>query len=541
VIRRFVLSFLPVLLLPLLSGAPLAVARAGDDEPSPGPSKAVPHEIQKKATPQKAPQDNVARVMRLGLRRALELGMTGNLTLQEGAYATPLAQQARIAAAASFDTLLTASFNVAHDESPVTNTFLGQGVTTDDSLLAQAGVTRLLTSGGTISLLYRADRLSTNNPFATVNPAYTSTLTAEIRQPLLRGAGDTALADIRRAQNGVVGARATYEGQVEAVLLQVAEAYWELVFADANLAAQGKSLEVARELLADATSRLHAEVGTPLDVAEARAGVERRRSEVLDAENLRETLEDRLLALIVPFGPSVRAAIHLEPTDRAGVGAEALPHRSDEARYVDLALKGRQELRASRADIAVRGIDVLVAKDAIRPQLDLVGRAAGDGLASGLGGSLEDIVTGRANSAAIGLEFSLFIGRRAARAEWLSAAWRRRQALLRYRELQNGVVVQVRGALRDLETARAQLAAGRAEVAAAQEGLSGERLKLGQGKSTPFRVLQKEDDLTAARTREARAAADVSIASARLLRAVGSLASSMDVSTRRWPTCPDCR
>jgi len=521
-------------------GAPeVAPEVAPDVAPEVAPE--VAPDVAPEAAAKVGPVAPAAQVLRLSLREAIALGMRGNLTLLGGSYETPIAQQARVAAAASFDNLLTASFNVAHDESPVTNTFLGTDVTTDDSLRVQAGVTRRLTSGGTVSLLYRADRLSTDNPFATVNPAYAGALTAEIRQPLLRGAGDIALADIRRAQNGVVGARATYQGQVETVLLQIAEAYWELVFADANLAAHRKSQEVARELLDDANSRLRAEVGTPLDVAEARAGVERRRSEVLDAENLRETLEDRLLSLIVPFGPAVRAALTVQPTDVAGAGSEALPHRSEEAHYVGLAMNGRQELQASRADIAVRGIDVLVAKDAIRPQLDVVGSAGAQGLASGVGGSVEDIATGRATSAAIGLEFSLFIGLRAARAGWLSAAWRRRQALLRYRELQNQIVVEVRGALRDLETARGQLAASRAEVSAAQEGLSGERLKLGQGKSTPFRVLQKEDDLTAARTREARAAADVSIAAARLSRSVGALAASMQVSSGRWKTCPDCR
>ena len=243
----------------------------------------------------------------------------------------------------------------------------------------------------------------------------------------------------------------------------------------------------------------------------------------------------------MPFGPVVRDAIRVVPTDRAEAGIEGLARRSDEQRYIALAMQGRPELTGSRAEITSRAIDTYVARDAIRPQLDLIGRVASDGLDGAFGESLIDVASGRAVSATLGLEFSLYVGQRAARANWLAASWRQRQAALRRRELQNQIVVEVRAALRDLDTARGQFDAGRAEVAAADEGLEGERLKLEQGKSTPFRVLQKEDDRTAARTRSARAAADLRVAEARLQRAVGSLGKSRNVPMGRRTCGSDCR
>ncbi|MDJ0523349.1 MAG: TolC family protein [Planctomycetota bacterium] len=511
----------------------VSFAHAGDPEKTPEAAPAA------EANAPDAVADDTVHVMRLSLRDALQKGVGGNLTLLEQSYEMPIAWQGRRAAEASFDYLLTAGLSVSHNETPSTNVFSSAGVGVENLVNAQIGVTRRMRSGGTVSLLYRADRISTNNPFATVDPGYAQGLSVEMSYPLLRGAGDIALADIRRAQNGVVAARAGYSAQVEGTLLAIEETYWELVYADANLQTRRKAEEVARELLDDAKSRLDAEVGTPLDVAEANAGVQRRRSEVLSAENLRETLEDQLLSLIVPFGPSVRRAIRVEPTDTVDTAISALPTRADEGRFVALALQGRPELLASRAEIASAGIDVVVARDAIRPQLDIIGRIASDGLDSAFGGSIGDVATGEATSATIGLEFSLYLGQRAARAEWLSASWRRRQALLRRKELENEIVVEVRKALRDLQTARGQLAAGKAEVAAADEGLEGERLKLDQGKSTPFRVLQKEDDRTAATTREARAAADLRIAEARLQRSVGSLAASRGVQVRHRGDVPE--
>jgi outer membrane protein TolC len=480
-------------------------------------------------------------VLRLSLQEAVRMGIAANLNVQESSYNTPIALQGRVAAEASFDTLLTAGFTASHTETPVSSVFQGNDPAVENVVTGQVGASRSLRTGGTISLLYRADRISTNNPFSTVNPAYTAGLALEASQPLLRGAGDVAIADIRRAQNDVAAARAGFETQVEATLLAIVESYWELVFADVNLDALQKSEEVARELLDDANSRLAAEVGTPLDVAEARAGVERRRSEVLEAENLRETLQDQLLSLIMPFGQEARHDVRVEPTDGADVEPERLPGPDEERRYVDLALQGRPEIRSSKAEISTRGIDTVVARDAIRPQLDVMGRIATDGLSRGVGGTWEDLYTGRAVSGSVGLEFSLFLGQRAARANWLAAAWARRQAVLRLRELENQIIVEVRSALRDLETAKGQREAARSEVAAAEEALAGERQRLANDKSTPFRILQKEEDLTAARTRLGRAGADLRIAVGRLWKSVGSLTANLGVNARRWAPCPTCR
>lgn len=523
----------------LLLLTPLGLAGAEDDPVPERPAVPLSGDSHPGDSQSGDSQPNLSKsnVLQLSLRKALTMGAEANLGILERSYDAPIAWQGRIAADAIFDTLLTAGVTASHDEVPSTNVFFGTGVIDSDTVDGQVGASKLLRSGGSISLLYRADRIRTNNPFATVNPAYSNGLSVEASQPLLRGAGDIALADLRRAQNNVVLAKAGYRTEVEATLLRIAELYWELVFTDANLDARRKSEEVARNLLGDANSRLKAEVGTPLDVAEARAGVERRRSETLEAENLRETAEDRLLQLILPFGPEVRQAVRILPTDKPAAAPERLPTRAEEQRYVDLALTGRPEIQGAKAEIASAGIDVRVAQDAVRPQLDVIGRLATDGLDAQFGDSFEDIVRGRAVSGTIGLQFSLFLGQRGARATWLAASWRRRQALLRRKEVDNGIVVQVRAALRDLDTARGQLAAGQSEVRAATEGLRGEGLKLDNGKSTPFQVLQKEDDLTAARTRESRAAADLSIAEARLYRAVGNLAATFGIDAAKWKAC----
>ncbi len=508
----------------LVTGA-AASARPDDEAPAEAPAPA----------PSGAAE---MEVLHLSLRDCVRMGIEANLTLREARYDEPIAHALFQAADAAFDRLLTAGFDVAQNEQRSASIFTGTGNVTEDSFKLETGVSRRLRQGGNVAVLYQADRVDTNSAITSINPSWRSGFAVEATQPLLRGAGSVAVTEVRRAQVGMQAARANYATQFESLLLGIAEGYWELVFSDDNLDARLKSEEVARELLADEQAKLETDIGTSLAVSEARAGLERRKSERLQAENLRGATEDVLRSLIMPFG-AVLKRVRIVPTDSSHKDSDDNLGWSDQERFVQLALRGRPELRSRRADIATRGLDMVEAHDAIKPQLNVVGRVATDGLDDAFGASLEEVVTGRAFSASIGLTFSVYVGQRAAKANWRAAGWARRQAILRYKETENGIVVEVRAALRDMETARAQLIAAQAEVAAAQEAVEGEQDKKDTGQSTPFRVLQKEDDLTSARTRLGRAAADLRIAESRLWRAAGALGQNLNVAPPSWPAC--CR
>lgn len=524
------------LLAVLIAGmGPLSAHGAPDDEtvpagfPAPQPDEEAP-----------APAAAVGpRVLELSLMQAVQMGVRANLTIRAGSYDAPIAYEGLQAADAAFDRLLTGGFEVARNETPSTFSFTGSQNVEEDALAASFGVTRQLRRGGSVAVLYRADRIDSNSIVAAVNPAYSNGLTLEVIQPLLRGAGRVATADVRRAANGMAAARAAYQATVETVLFAIVSAYWELVFADDNLAARRSSLAVANELLADAEARQSSGVGSALDVAEANTGAERRRSELLAAENQRGTVQDQLIALIQPFGPGNLDGIRIIPTDSSRAATPGAPELSAQDQYVQMALQGRPELCASRAELANRSLDMIVAFDAIKPQLDITGRIVSSGLDDIFTDSVTDVLSGRAVTASVGVQFSMFVGQRAARAGWRSAGWARRQAVLRHREQENQIVLEVRAALRNLQTATAQMAAAEREVAAATEGWEGEKDKLGQGKSTPFRVLQKEDELTGARTRLGRAAADARIAESQLWKAVGLLTKNLRADPPRWAEC--CR
>ena len=67
------------------------------------------------------------------------------------------------------------------------------------------------------------------------------------------------------------------------------------------------------------------------------------------------------------------------------------------------------------------------------------------------------------------------------------------------------IILEVRKAVRDLESAQEGIEAARRASAAAAEQLRAERIRLEYGESTPFDVLLREEDFVEAESREINA------------------------------------
>ncbi len=509
-------------LLLVLVAAPAAV---GEDDLTPRRRAPVPLPASPRGVANEGP------IRPLTLAEALRLGLRGNLQLKAGAISPVIAASRYRAERAVFDPLLTADLDYARDEQ--FSNFFGQDVVTNDNFGGGAGIRQYLPTGGTVSFLYRADRLTTTNQFTTINPAWTNRAVVEGTQPLLRGAGDVVMANIRLAHNDVVGTREEQRTLREQTLLQIVVAYWDLAQAQLDLQARRKSEETAAELLRDAEARLDAQVGTPLDVAEARAGLERRRGLRINAEGIQARVQDRLRQLIFPFRPDDIGGIRYEAVDDVYMAKIPAPDHEQLERYAQIAIQTRPELRAAQAGLASRSIDVTAAANAVLPQVDLVGTVGTGGLDSAFPGSFESLATGQALSAGIGVRFSMFIGQRAARSNLRLTQWARRQAAIRYKDLENSVVLEVREGVRGVVTAQAVLETAQAQVTAAEENLRGEQALLDQGKSTPFQVLLREETLTDARLTLAIAAVAVRKSAASFWRSVGMLGDRMGVGSGR--------
>ena len=296
----------------------------------------------------------------------------------------------------------------------------------------RTGVDKVLSSGGSVGVFHSWDYLGSAFGSPLYPSTYSGALGAQVRQPLLAGAGTefTRVAGpvrpgfgaIAGVSQGVVIARinqditlADFEIAVRDGLRDIENAYWDLYLAyriyDTTVATHQSAFQTWRE------ARTKVEVGTLklADELQARDRFYETRAQLelaLNAVYNAEAALRRLIAMPMNDGTVLRPVT--EP-------AKAEFHADWEACLVD-GLSKRTELRRQKWQIRSLQLQLDAARSLVRPQLDAVGSYAvngfGDQLISGNGSSGYGSMTGQdLDTWSMGLEMSIPIGLRQSRSQ----------------------------------------------------------------------------------------------------------------------------
>ncbi len=447
-------------------------------------------------------------VLALDLRGAFALALGRNLDLQVGRYDLALADTSIEQSGGIFDPELNAGVGGDFRRSPSATVLEGADVPESRNTRFSLGLGALLPTGGQVSLGAQTVRSETNSQFASLNPSWSSSLTASFRQPLLEGFGTTVtragilIAESRRDQTA-----AAFETSVVATLQQVESAYWDLAAARAAISVREQSLALAERLLDETRERVKVGTSAPIDLVQSEAGVASRRQALIVARNSAGNAEDALKALL-GFDDPAEWLVPIETTE--DYEAERLYPELRQA--IDTALARRPEIRQQQEALSALELNTKLARNATLPSLNL---RAGYGY-SGLGGTLQsfqplpEAKSGFSDSVSqvgafdfpnwnLGLELSLPITNTDARARLAARRFEHDQGKVRLRALEQSVIRQVRIAVRALEDGAANVDAALASEQLAVRNLEAEQTKFANGLSTNFQVLQIQDDLAAAR------------------------------------------
>jgi outer membrane protein TolC len=440
----------------------------------------------------------------LTLEDCIARALQKNFSLQIQTFSTDIARESLNIANAAFDPTFTASVSRAmSDSSAVT------GNTRNNSTSSRAGVSQFLTTGAEIGISASLDRNSSNFPRYLFNPIYNSDVVLSVSQPLLRGAGSAYnRASIERSKLGVEIARLDFKGSVLQVVRDTEAAYYNLVFARELLAVKKHSLALAERLYEENKTRKLTGVATDLDVLSAEVGIATARNGVLVAEQGVHNREDSLLALIGQFEFDA-------PVGTVSLVAFDEPSPSFDLSY-KLARDNQPEYLATRAEIKQLQITAEASKSAARPSLNLGGAVGYGGTGRSYGNAIDRTADSDAHNWELDLSVSVPWGLHADRARYRSAMASLHQVEARLRQLDQSLLVEVRSAVRAVETNRESVEINRkaTELATRQYELELARLKAGL--STSRQVLQVQDDLESARVNELLARVNLRIAIANL-------------------------
>jgi outer membrane protein len=474
--------------------------------------------------PQAPPEEQAAEAVTLSLRDALTASLESNLDIAVRRY-DPLMAEARLTGLeAAFDPSMTGNALSSDDEQRRVSTFIGPFSSKDKGHSYSASFQDPLTTGGSYRLVLNAIDNSTNTTNlagSTFSTGFNTTWQVTFIQPLLRNMGRKSSRYLILVGRNDVGANGSIFRQSVLDTLSAAErAYWDLNFALMDLKTKRASLQLAKDFLEQ--NRIKVRVGTlaPIEITQAEAGVADREEGVILAENAVRTAEDALRRVMNVPRDSPMWSKAIRPSDAPPL-EEVTP---DMEASVAAAEKNRPDLEQARLGVRSRETELAYRKNQRRWGLDFQGDY-------GLLGfdeftyhtSFDDLRDRNQKNWSLSLTLSVPIGNRQAIASFTEAEHRVNQARYDLLRLEQAARIEVRNAVRTVETNLKRVKAAQVNVRLQREKLAAEQKKFENGMSTSFQVLQFQTDLTTAESRENQAIVDFNKSLVDLERAKGTL------------------
>ncbi len=480
-----------------------------------------------KRQPQPLPE---AEKVELTLSQAIELALRNTLDLDVASLTYERSAFGLGAAEGLFDPSLSASVETTSRKAPQTRSFQSDVSKTQSFDLGIGGLTQWGTQyslgfGGT-----RSDSpTNTTIPgYVEINPIFSAGLTASVTQPILRGFGKGVNTRLL-VQNRLSRDASAWDfvKSVQEVVQAVENAYWDLSYALGNLDSKKEALERAKDF--NRITQIKIDVGAlaPIEIVQTEVTIAQREQEIILAEGQIGAAQDQLKRLLnlTDMASWARPIAPVDPPTEEQVTL-------DVEAGIQAALEQRPEVKQAQNSIESRKVSLAFNRDELRPRLDAKGTY---GL-SGVGFNQETVRPGSSYSDSIyqirggdfpnwtlGLNFSVPVFNRTAKANAAIAATELELAKTNLALLRQNLALEVRAAARNVDTAVRSVAAARKARELAERNLDAERKKFDNGMTTSFTVAQVQNDLTSARSNELLAVAGHLKALTAWHKAVGDL------------------
>jgi outer membrane protein TolC len=506
--------------------------------------------------------------MPLSLNEAIKLALENNNDIRTSRIDVEKAEYNLTARRGAYDPKLFSETYFERSSTPIAS-FLGgsdSGQLKQKDFTSQIGLSGLTPKfGGSYKVDVSSTRLSNNNFFNALNPAFSQRLSFSYTQPLVRGLKtDDNRRQIEIAKKNLTLTDVQFRQRATDVITSVEQAYWELVHALKNLQVQSDAVRQTRAQVETNKRQVAQGVLAPIDVVEAEAQVKLFEQNVFAAQEEVTRTENALKTLMLA-DRSVelwsRALLPVTP-----VNLEAPRMLLSEA--VKTALSNRFELAELRTNADINEINKRFYRDQTKPQVDLQVSYSSNGYAGTVSDNDNPILTGLTSleqrvaelsrisglpvlpantfnsipadlqggygrawsnllgqdnpTVRVGVRISLPLKNRTAKAELGHSLAEGRRIDSQRAQAEQLIEAEVRNAIQRVRSVEASMAAAEAGREAAEQQFTSEQRKFQAGMSTVFLVLQRQTDLVMARGRELQQQTELNKAIAEFQRATGN-------------------
>ncbi len=337
-----------------------------------------------------------------------------------------------------------------------------------------------------------------------------------LNQPLLRGLATTGQDTVKRARAQRDSSLHAAQLAAEETLRDIVVAYWELAYATEALNVADKSFSLGKKQLEQTAEGRRAGIVAPNAVKAVEYQLAVREEALLRArlEQRGRSMElRRLVALDVEGDGEV-----VLPSERFELDQRVF----DLAELLDRSLERNPELSQLVADKKVAEIELGMARDQRKPQLDLSVEAALIGNGDDFGNALGEVGSG--NTYEVGARLTLSYELGGARSAAVRGAEKRRSAVtVTAAERAYRIRTEVMTGYDVVMAARQRVALSEKAMALAAETLDAEQANFSAGRSSTYSVLDRQAEVVDSERTHARAIADYHQAVARLELLSGDL------------------
>ncbi|MBA2503819.1 MAG: TolC family protein [Pyrinomonadaceae bacterium] len=523
---------------------------------------------------------NISNQMPLTLNEAIALALQNNNDIDGSRINVQIAEYDLRAARGIYDPVISSENYFERRTTPTSST-IGGGLNGSVTQQDATGSARFggfsPVAGGAYQIDFSSTRLTTNNQNVTLNPQYPAALTINYTQPLWRGLRiDNNRRQIEIAKKNLSLTDSQFRQRAIEVIAQVEGAYWDLVFALRNLQVQIDAVKQAR-VQVESNQRLVAQgVLAPIDIVAANTQVTTFEQSVYTAQEAVTRAENVLKTLILADRTAAMWSRPLTPVTPVNLEAPRVPLEQ----ALTAALTNRPELAQLQTSAEINGIDTRYFRDQTKPQIDLIGTYTAVGLAgsavqpsgstnvsanaalrarvnelsaiAGLspletassGGSLSpNLVGGYTQSISnliggdyptyrVGARISVPLRNRTAEANLGRSLAEGSRIQNTRAQVEQLIEAEVRNVTQSLRSAEARLASAAATRLSVEQQYESEQRQFRAGTTTIFLVLQRQNELLAARGRELQAQTDLNKSIADFQRATGNTLQANNVAVR---------
>ncbi|HTL32188.1 MAG TPA: TolC family protein [Kofleriaceae bacterium] len=407
---------------------------------------------------------------------------------------------------------------------------LGRNLPTGGNIQLEAGFDRKVTEYNIVSRLHQAKEQqqapagtdANDNPYDMLQ-RNTAILKATYKQPLSRGFGSVAVAPQKKADLQASEATVKAQLQGEELVRDLVSDYWDLALASYELDVRNQALDLAKKQDKITHDQIRAgsvqtTAGNAVDYE-----IQIRQEAALRAQI---TLEQKSLDVRRKAGLELgKRQVVIVPAEKFDIGDDDF----DIDEMIERSHAANRKLATVQLEKKIAEVDVDMAEDQTKPQLDLTfsGAVMGDG--NDAGESIGSV--GNSYTVSVGLNLSFELSGAAKKSRDAALAKKRRLDVDR-EDIVRQIDTEVVGAVRQVQAARTRVTLADKAIQYAEDNLRAEGLSFNAGRTNNFQIMQRQTDLIEAKLRRGQAVADYHKAVAQLQFLSGDILGQYRVNVR---------